>query len=170
MNVQLRSMDFHSHMSDCELRLTKNLAKQMASRPKQLTRDLQIQQQLWKCKLHPRQWNLTELFVLSTQTDFLLRLLMCNDGLLLSFSTSLGLYLPSFSPSLFWNISFSLFRRMIRPWPPLLNWPLVEPVTHLELQRSLKSWEHLCLVLANNPIKDMIWTCPLYFRTYSKYF
>ena len=165
MNFQLRSMDFHSQEW---LRVEAN-QKPCQSRWLQGTNSLpetfRSSRQLWKGKLHPRQWNLTELFVLSSQTDFLVRLLVYNYGLLPSFSVFSRTLLSFICPLPFQNISFSLFWRMIRPWPPLLNWPLVEPATFLELQRSHKSWKCLCLVLANNSIKDMIWTCPLYFRT-----
>lgn len=151
-------------MSDCELRLTKTLAKadgweaQTAyRRPSAPAGDFG--------RANSTQHNETWRNFCCVYSNWLTLLGDCLPVLY-----SLGLYFTSFAPSLFRNISFSLFQRMIRPWPPRLDWPRVEPVIHWELQRPLKSGEHLCLVLANNPIKDRVWTRPLYFRTYRKYF
>lgn len=103
----------------------------------------------------------TELFVMPNQTYHLLckinrRLLMCSKGLLFSFCV--------YYDSTFLHFSAPFSETKHTPLPVSKNesdhgficWPLAGPVSHFQLQGSLKSWKYLFLMLANNPIRNMI--------------
>ena len=158
MNFQLRLKDLESTLP-MWLHVETNprsLQKQMASGHKQLTRDLQIQQTTSEGQVLPktRKQRQNSLLCPIKLTDFLVKLLMCDYGLLLTssvFCDSTFLYFPPlFSEKKKKkqknnHIFSTLFLRMSQIIASSANRSLAGLVAPSQLQGSLKLRQYLLM-------------------------